>query len=106
MRNQPLLVVSVWLWARALGASSVSVRGAHPEALSLYNESFSCFDGSRTVVLGLRAVNDGHCDCPGDGSDEPGTNACAVGQFHCDSPRLRSIGSSRVSDGVCDWWVT
>merc|ERR1719379_2743078 len=52
------------------------------------------------------SVNDDVCDCD-DGSDEPGTGACA-GQdstfFYCinagSKPRL--LYSSRVGDGVCD----
>lgn len=35
---------------------------------------FHCIDGSDKVPM--MAVNDEYCDCPSDGSDEPGTDAC------------------------------
>lgn len=51
-------------------------------------------------------VNDDYCDCL-DGSDEPGTNACANGHFFCSSQvnyreYSRLVPSSRVNDGICD----
>lgn len=49
-------------------------------------------------------INDGHCDCPDDGFDEPGTAACSKGRFFCKNHPLNptSISSTKVNDGVCD----
>ena len=49
-------------------------------------------------------LNDGYCDCPENGADEPGTSACAQGRFYCRNKGYVGayIPSSRVGDGVCD----
>lgn len=65
--------------------------------------TFRCFDGG--AELAFAAVNDDFCDCQ-DGSDEPGTGACAGGStlYYCanelSDPKF--IYSSRVNDGICD----
>ena len=97
----------VLCWQFATAWSSQQLWGYRPHAAFKYIEalqqgSFSCFDGS--AVLPADAVNDDFCDCA-DGSDEPGTPACAgVGLFYCRNaesiPKL--IYSSHVADGICD----
>ena len=49
-------------------------------------------------------INDGRCDCPDDGFDEPGTASCEKGRFYCKnmSNRMEYISSFKVNDGVCD----
>lgn len=75
-------------------------------------------DGATTITIPEALVNDGYCDCPRDGLDEPATGACAgsnrwagVGRadssssdaFACpgDDPAV-AVPSSRYDDGVCD----
>lgn len=65
-------------------------------------ESFRCSDGQK--ILNITYVNDGYCDCS-DGSDEPGTSACAgMSVFYCINAGFKTIQipSSQVDDGVCD----
>ena len=49
-------------------------------------------------------INDGYCDCPDDGFDEPGTAACSKGKFFCANEPFKAkyIQASRSNDGVCD----
>ena len=58
------------------------VRGVPLTKSSLYmpGADFECLDGSQLITFGK--VNDDYCDCA-DGSDEPGTAACANGAFYC-----------------------
>ena len=71
--------------------------GVRPEVAALYQRSeFTCLRSGE--VMPLSRVNDDYCDCA-DGTDEPGTAACANGVFFCGG---RVIPSSRVGDGVCD----
>ncbi|MFH4976614.1 hypothetical protein AB6A40_003323 [Gnathostoma spinigerum] len=63
--------------------------------------TFTCFDGSKTILFAK--VNNNYCDCP-DGSDEPGTSACPDATFYCLNRGHKAliIPSSRVNDQICD----
>jgi hypothetical protein len=85
---------------KILGVSPANA-GQYRRAISVRKNTFTCFDKSKTIPMAR--VNDGYCDCA-DGSDEPGTNACGIGDFYC-----RNTGSVpllipkwMVNDGVCD----
>eukprot|EP00747_Dinoflagellata_sp_TGD_P168385 gnl/TRDRNA2_/TRDRNA2_194617_c0_seq1.p1 gnl/TRDRNA2_/TRDRNA2_194617_c0~~gnl/TRDRNA2_/TRDRNA2_194617_c0_seq1.p1 ORF type:complete len:516 (+),score=157.76 gnl/TRDRNA2_/TRDRNA2_194617_c0_seq1:72-1550(+) len=88
-------------------AGMVELRGVNPQDMPRYepkDNQFRCFDGTGSVAIS--GVNDEICDCA-DGSDEPGTAACA-GQvstfFYCPNvgSTPRQLYSSRVDDGMCD----
>ncbi|XP_011501518.1 PREDICTED: glucosidase 2 subunit beta [Ceratosolen solmsi marchali] len=85
------------------GVQVPRVRGVPVSKSSLYSpdRDFECLDGS--LQLPYSRLNDDYCDC-GDGSDEPGTAACANGSFYCQNSGYQAlyIPSSRVNDGVCD----
>lgn len=85
------------------GSGVLQIRGIPVAKNSLYrpDRDFECLDGSRLIPFTW--VNDDYCDC-GDGSDEPGTAACADGWFYCENAGHKQayIPSSRVNDGVCD----
>jgi len=90
-------------------ATRLELRGVPPSAVPLYaaasaNGTFRCLDN--TSSLPATSLNDNFCDCP-DGSDEPGTAACAGRPgtcFYCsnDLSSAQLIYSSRVGDGICD----
>lgn len=70
--------------------------------------AFRCLSSTRHVSWAR--VNDDYCDCPEDGSDEPGTGACDRGRFYCRFQKRHATGrggytsvpSGWANDGVCD----
>ncbi|XP_036347571.1 glucosidase 2 subunit beta-like, partial [Rhagoletis pomonella] len=99
----PLLVVLIVV---ALAIANIPrPRGVALFKASLYapgpGQSWVCLDGQITILH--TQVNDDFCDCA-DGSDEPGTSACANGSFNCANlgHRAEHIHSSLVNDGICD----
>ncbi|KAG6032331.1 hypothetical protein E4U41_007245, partial [Claviceps citrina] len=93
-RSLVLLSAVSSLTAVAVAAGSLP-RGVGPEYVSHYQGTteFTCISDP-SIKLSLDRVNDNTCDCP-DGSDEPGTAACA----HIDplSPDQPLPGSGTVS---------
>ncbi|KAK9822351.1 hypothetical protein WJX74_010977 [Apatococcus lobatus] len=85
-------------------AAPTLLRGIDPALAASYSPqqgSFTCLDGRSQISTDR--LNDDYCDCI-DGSDEPGTSACAVGHFFCRNRGHTSkrLNSSMVDDGVCD----
>ena len=64
---------------------------------------FQCKDGMSSIPMSK--LNDEYCDCA-DGSDEPGTSACAgaAQRFYCENLGFRPayVRASVVNDGICD----
>ncbi|KAI5776844.1 glucosidase II beta subunit-like-domain-containing protein [Geopyxis carbonaria] len=97
-----------------LAAASIP-RGVSPEDAKLYIGSaenyFSCLTHP-SISIPISSINDDFCDCP-DGSDEPGTSACAslppqnlsIRGFFCRNKHHTSgfLPLSRVNDGICDY---
>jgi hypothetical protein len=103
-----LLLPLLLLPALASAARIVAVRGAPPASWGSFFDAagvYTC-DGGATK-LAKNQVNDDFCDCD-DGSDEPGTAACATvaakASFFCRNDGFASatVFASRVNDGVCD----
>lgn len=104
-----LVLISVFLlllcghvrYASAIEAASL--RGVAPSILSRYQNPsrFTCL--SERIEIDITRVNDDVCDCA-DGSDEPGTSACANGIFHCQNQGFKSLDlpATFVDDGICD----
>ncbi|XP_062540948.1 uncharacterized protein LOC134208982 isoform X2 [Armigeres subalbatus] len=89
------------------------LRGIRLRDIDLYSDlngaaGFRCLNIKREISWSK--VNDDYCDCPEDGSDEPGTNACEKGRYYCRFQKRHQTGrggyvsvpSSRVNDGICD----
>lgn len=97
------LLLVTYTPSHVAGSGVLQIRGIPVAKNPLYrpDRDFECLDGSRLIPF-IR-VNDDYCDC-GDGSDEPGTAACANGFFYCENSGHKSayIPSSWVNDGVCD----
>lgn len=86
------------------------LRGVGPQSAQTYREAWKrgawlCVPpgGQAPTKLALAALNDDFCDCA-DGSDEPGTSACAgqadaaaQASFEC---RDVTLFASRVDDGI------
>lgn len=87
----------------ALATEPTSLRGVAPSKLHLYQNRFKFTCLSDRTEIDITRANDDVCDCA-DGSDEPGTSACANGSFYCRNQgfKSRELPSTFVDDGVCD----
>ncbi|KAL6703328.1 hypothetical protein ACN47E_009746 [Coniothyrium glycines] len=119
----PLLIVST-----NAAAEAARPRGVGPEFAKFYKdtETFSCIS-NQNIKIPIARLNDDYCDCP-DGSDEPGTAACAylsplsppqprgykpgtvnetvaLPGFYCKNKGHQPsyIPFTNINDGVCDY---
>ncbi|XP_067623234.1 glucosidase 2 subunit beta-like [Eurosta solidaginis] len=106
LSNCRILLLFLLIFILALsGADVPRPRGVPLFKASLYapraDKTWVCLDNEKTIKQ--VQINDDYCDCA-DGSDEPGTSACANGHFNCANigHRAEDITSSRVNDGICD----
>ncbi|KAI0417826.1 glucosidase II beta subunit-like protein-domain-containing protein [Xylaria grammica] len=78
MRQSQALVLLGIIAQSGIAQASSLPRGVGPEFAKFYEikDTFSCI-AHPSIVIGASRVNDNTCDCP-DGSDEPGTAACAL----------------------------
>ncbi|PGH13652.1 hypothetical protein AJ79_03500 [Helicocarpus griseus UAMH5409] len=123
-----LLGITAFSTIGAAGSDASSrPRGVGPEFAKYYKDpsTFTCISNPY-IKVPFSAVNDDYCDCP-DGSDEPGTSACApvshfspsdirddginrtpaLPGFYCVNKGHKPsyISFQRVNDGVCDYEV-
>ncbi|KAF4591350.1 hypothetical protein GQ602_001649 [Ophiocordyceps camponoti-floridani] len=88
-----------------LTAAARLPRGVGPEFASHYSSSsddFACI-GDPSVKLALSRINDNSCDCA-DGSDEPGTAACAFIDALSPEQPLGSGRSTNTSRALPGFW--
>ncbi|KAI0430539.1 glucosidase II beta subunit-like protein-domain-containing protein [Xylaria sp. FL1042] len=78
MRQSQALVLLGIIARNGIAKASSLPRGVGPEFAKFYEikDTFACLAHPSIVIMASQ-VNDNTCDCP-DGSDEPGTAACAL----------------------------
>ncbi|QIW95407.1 hypothetical protein AMS68_000925 [Peltaster fructicola] len=128
MRGAGVLLCLEYAALAVAAAENGRPRGVAPEFAKFYKDSsaFACISNPSISILFSR-VNDDYCDCP-DGSDEPGTAACAhlsplspqtpantvkgtvnsslaLPGFYCKNKgHIPSyVPFTNVNDGVCDY---
>ncbi|KAI9766442.1 MAG: hypothetical protein M1840_006549 [Geoglossum simile] len=122
MRKANLFLVLGAIVGSVTVAEKVGPRGVGPEFAKFYksDKSFTCISNP-SQQINASQVNDDYCDCP-DGSDEPGTSACAhlsplsppspgersplaLPGYYCNNKGHRPgyIPFTYVNDGVCDY---
>ncbi|KAK6083375.1 glucosidase 2 subunit beta [Seiridium cupressi] len=106
MRQLQALVLLGTAANSGLVAAGSAPRGVSPEFVRFYElkEKFTCI-GHPAITISKSRVNDNTCDCP-DGSDEPGTAACAyLDHLSPSQPLPASLsGSTNTTNALPGFW--
>ncbi|KAH6981707.1 glucosidase II beta subunit-like-domain-containing protein, partial [Ilyonectria sp. MPI-CAGE-AT-0026] len=106
MQHPPSWALLSAIYAFTLAAAGSLPRGVGPSFAAHYQgkEDFSCITNT-AIKLSLSQVNDNSCDCP-DGSDEPGTAACAsLDALSPEQPLPGSVaGTTKTSNALPGFW--
>ncbi|KAL6409255.1 protein kinase C substrate 80K-H [Ilyonectria robusta] len=106
MQHPPSWALLSAIYAFTLAAAGSLPRGVGPSFAAHYQgkDDFSCITNT-AIKLSLSQVNDNSCDCP-DGSDEPGTAACAnLDALSPEQPLPGSVaGTTKTSNALPGFW--
>ncbi|ROV91566.1 hypothetical protein VPNG_09731 [Cytospora leucostoma] len=106
MQQTGLVVLLSTLASSQLAVAGSLPRGVGPEFAKFYSNegSFTCI-GHPSISLKTSQINDNSCDCP-DGSDEPGTAACAnLDPLSPPQPLpVSSSGTTNVTNALPGFW--
>ncbi|KAH7157342.1 glucosidase II beta subunit-like protein-domain-containing protein [Dactylonectria estremocensis] len=106
MQQPPSWALLSAIYAFSLAAAGSLPRGVGPEFAVHYQDKqeFSCITNA-AIKLSLSQINDNSCDCP-DGSDEPGTAACAIlDALSPEQPLPGSVsGTTNTANALPGFW--
>ncbi|KAI2465812.1 glucosidase 2 subunit beta [Annulohypoxylon bovei var. microspora] len=106
MRQSRALVLLGIVSRHGISAAGSLPRGVGPEFVEFYDikDTFTCI-GHPSITVPASRVNDNSCDCP-DGTDEPGTAACALlDRLSPEQPLPGSLsGTTNTANALPGFW--
>ncbi|KAI0116072.1 glucosidase 2 subunit beta [Hypoxylon sp. NC0597] len=106
MRQSPALVLLGIVARNGIVTAGSLPRGVGPEFVKFYDikDTFTCI-GHPSITIPASRVNDNSCDCP-DGTDEPGTAACALlDHLSPEQPLPGSLsGTTNTTNALPGFW--
>ncbi|KAI1453333.1 glucosidase 2 subunit beta [Annulohypoxylon moriforme] len=106
MRQSRALVLLGIISRHGISAAGSLPRGVGPEFVKFYEikDTFTCI-GHPSITIPASRVNDNSCDCP-DGTDEPGTAACALlDRLSPEQPLPGSLsGTTNTANALPGFW--
>ncbi|KAH9885312.1 glucosidase II beta subunit-like protein-domain-containing protein [Xylariomycetidae sp. FL2044] len=106
MRQSQALLLLGAIARNGLATAASLPRGVGPEFVKFYEfkDKFTCI-GHPSITISSSQVNDNSCDCP-DGTDEPGTAACALlDHLSPQQPLPGSLsGSTNTTNALPGFW--